>query len=165
MLNETYYDIAMIDLQYMQLTLNSHFYNNITIHAQQVVEKLLKSVVELVCPDPTDLLRSHNLRNIIDEINNNEKLDIDRKDMAYLKDFYFDARYPGENYTQVTREDCTECLEIMYNVIDRVNQFRRERGLDTQVYNRMMLEEYGIELENTEDNADLEDDEAWENEL
>ncbi len=46
-----YYSIALGDLEYLQATLHLPYYNNIAIAAQQVAEKMLKSVVELSSVD------------------------------------------------------------------------------------------------------------------
>lgn len=45
-----YYDIACGDLEYLHFGLASHNYNRISVDAQQVAEKMLKSVLELACP-------------------------------------------------------------------------------------------------------------------
>lgn len=49
-----------------------------------------------------------------------------------LKDLYFDAKYPGDNFVTVTREECDECLEIMYAVIDTVHSLRAKYNLPCQ---------------------------------
>lgn len=35
-------------------------------------------------------------------------------------DFYFDARYPGDNFVAVSREDALECLEMTEQVEEAV---------------------------------------------
>ena len=54
-----YYSIAYNDLLYLQATLHLPFYNNIAVNAQQVAEKVLKSVVEIVSPDAEGILKTH----------------------------------------------------------------------------------------------------------
>jgi len=55
-----------------------------------------------------DCYRStHSLQKIYSEIRKvDEEFSVSRKDLAFLTDFYFDARYPGSNYIDVTQEDC-----------------------------------------------------------
>lgn len=65
---ETYYSIACNDLSYLQATLHLPFYNNIAVGAQQVTEKMLKSVAELVCVNPESVLKTHNLRTIANKM-------------------------------------------------------------------------------------------------
>lgn len=123
----SYYGNAINELQYLQSVLqNSQGYNFHAVHAQQISEKALKSVVELVCTDNLDkILKSHNLRMIviaIKDVGYLSELDLIR--MAYLKDFYYDAKYPDDNYITVSKEECNECLRIMYDVLEEVNRFR-----------------------------------------
>ncbi|MEG0963341.1 MAG: hypothetical protein RSF88_10855 [Lachnospiraceae bacterium] len=49
MSNYDYYTIAYNDLRYLQLTLGTDFYNQIAVAAQQIVEKMLRSISERVC--------------------------------------------------------------------------------------------------------------------
>ena len=63
-----YYDVACNSLYYLQATLGTECYNNMVISAQQVTEKMLKSVAERVCTDVDKLMHTHNLRGIYDAI-------------------------------------------------------------------------------------------------
>lgn len=40
--------------------------------------------------------------------------------LMYLKDFYFEASYPGDNFTGVIREERDKCLAIVRDVIQKV---------------------------------------------
>lgn len=46
-----------------------------------------------------------------------------------MTDVYFETRYPGENYREVSYEDCVECIQTMYDVVLAVNTYRESRGL------------------------------------
>ena len=66
-----YDDIAYNNLLSLEHALSTDYYNDIAVGAQQVSEKMLKSVLEQVCDlkdDVDKLLRSHNLRAIYDRI-------------------------------------------------------------------------------------------------
>lgn len=142
MIANTYYDIAINDLIYLQNSLSYPGYNQITVQIQQICEKLLKSVAEIICvpEDAMDALRTHNLRKINSVIlKNGLDLHLDPKDLAYLKDFYFDAKYPGENFVVVSREECEECLEIMYTVLQEVNNYRSTSGYTITEYSLVKL--------------------------
>lgn len=137
-----YYDIAYHNLLYLEHALSTSFYNDIAIDAQQVTEKMLKSVLEQVSDsdDLDKLLHSHNLRAIYDKIHREySDFHVDRGDLSILKDYYFDAKYPGDNFITVTAEECTECISIMYDVIEATNKFREENGLDVQQISRKRL--------------------------
>lgn len=130
-----YYAIAINDLRYLELTLNTQFYNNISVGAQQVVEKLLKSVLEQLVP-ATDshvdkLMTSHNLRAIYDKIHDvYPTFTLDRRGLSMLKDYYYDAKYPGDSFVTVTKSECEENVQIMYDTIEQVNKFRKENDLE-----------------------------------
>ena len=136
-----YYDIACNDLLYLQATLHLPFYNSIAPAAQQVAEKMIKSVAELTCMGIEKLMQSHNLRALYDEIHQVEPdFVLGRSSLAMLKDFYFEARYPGDNFVTVTKEDCAECLETMYQVVEQVNNFRKAHDLPVMEIQRMELQ-------------------------
>lgn len=140
-----YYDIACTDLKYVQFRLDSEFYNQISVDAQQVAEKMLKSVLELVTPldDSVDkLMRSHNIRAIYDKIAEFQPdFTLDRHALSTLMDYYFDAKYLGDNFVLVDKGACSENLEIMYDVIEEVNHFRSENGLEVSSFERLRLED------------------------
>lgn len=140
MSNNDYYKIACNDLLYMQATLHLPFYNQIVVNAQQITEKMLKSIVERVCVDPFKLLASHNLRALYLEVHKEDPdFLLDKGGLSMLKDFYYDAKYPGDNYVDVDEESCVECLEIMYDAIEMVHAKRREWGLDVMEVEHLFI--------------------------
>lgn len=58
------------------------------------------------------LLHSNNLRAIYNKIVTRFDMTVTSKDCKWLGDFYFDARYPGDNFVEVNRQDAVECLRI-----------------------------------------------------
>ena len=125
-----YYYIAIEDLKYLQATLDLPYYNNISIAAQQITEKMLKSVAERVSTNCEPLLRSHNLRALYDLVYSQYPvMSLNRGDLSMLKDYYFDAKYPGDNSVTVTKAECIQCLDIMYGAVDFVHAVRRQLGL------------------------------------
>lgn len=130
-----YYEIAINNLRYLEVTLHTPYYNEISVGAQQVVEKMLKSVLEQLVP-ATDagidkLMHSHNLRALYDKIHElDSTFSLDRRGLSMLKDYYYDANYPGDSFITVTKEECAENLEIMYDTIDAVNAFRKRNDFE-----------------------------------
>lgn len=100
MIRNDYYSIAMDDLLYLQAALNYPRYNQTAMLCQQVSEKLLKSVAELVIAEGTEeFLKTHNLKKIYQGINEylfDEPLVLDIVGLGLLKDFYFEAKNPGK---------------------------------------------------------------------
>ncbi len=138
--NNDFYQIACNDLLFLQATLHLPYYNQIAVNAQQVAEKMLKSIVERVCIEPFKLMTTHNLRALYTEIHKTDmEFVLDKGALSMLKDFYFDAKYPGDNYVDVDYESCMECLRTMYDTIEMVNKKRVELGLETVWFERKLL--------------------------
>lgn len=144
-MNNDWYSIAVSDLQYLRLTLNTTYYNQMIVQCQQISEKMLKSVAELVCTEEI-ALKTHNLRQIDSLIKKNGiNLNLNQSDLAYLKDFYFEARYPGDNFTEVTKEDFDKALAIMYTVVEKVTVFRTEKNLPCDTYEEISKSSKGLD--------------------
>ena len=130
MIRNTYLDSAGNDLQYLEsvLATGSTFYNQLAVQCQQVAEKYLKGYLDkiFVDEDVADLLRKHNMKKIASKLNSMRAgLKLDTIGLAYLTDFYYDARYPGDDFYNVTKDDFEKCLSVMY---DTVNKLREEFG-------------------------------------
>ena len=126
MIKNNYLDIAENDLQYLESVLKTGntFYNQLAVQCQQVAEKFLKGYLDRVLleEDVSDLLRKHNMKKIAAKLNEiKPELKLDTIGLAYLTDFYFDARYPGDDFYTVSKEEFEKCLAIMY---DTVNQLK-----------------------------------------
>ena len=126
MIKNNYLDIAENDLQYLEAVLKTGntFYNQLAVQCQQVAEKFLKGYLDrtLLEEDVSDLLRKHNMKRIAAKLNEiKPELKLDTIGLAYLTDFYFDARYPGDDFYTVSKEEFEKCLAIMY---DTVNQLK-----------------------------------------
>lgn len=128
-LSKGYYEIACNDLQYLFGSLESGFYNQMVAMMQQIAEKMLKSVAEEICVGNTRVLGTHNLNTIYIDIRKEDvNFVLDRKELAFLTDFYFDARYPGDSYVDVDYETALMCMNAMYQVTDAVTEYRRKNG-------------------------------------
>lgn len=133
MIKNDYYSIAINDIRYLQAGLGRGYYNNIAVGAQQIAEKMLKSAVELACPSPESMLKNNNLRKMADSLRDNGvTIETDRDKLSTLKDYYFEARYPGDDFVEVTEAECDTCLDTMYRVVEDINRFREERGLPVE---------------------------------
>ena len=109
-------------------------YNGVASMTAQSAEKYLKAILEqcMTEEDVFSYLHSHNLRSILNCIKEKfPDFDVDSKDIKWLGDFYFDARYPGDNFVIVSREDAKECLRIVEDLEQKVRrlleQEREER--------------------------------------
>ena len=125
MIRNTYIDIEENDLQYLESVLKTGntFYNQLAVQCQQVAEKFLKGYLDrtVLEEDVSDLLRKHNMKKIASKLNDmNPGLKLDTVGLAYLTDFYFDARYPGDDFYTVSKEEFEKCLSIMYDTVEKL---------------------------------------------
>lgn len=128
-LKNSYFSIGFNDLRYLLAydcndTLS---YNRVAAEAQQVLEKLLKGMVEMCGDisvfDKERLLKTHNLRKLGETVNANFGTELNISDLAYVKDFYYEARYPGDEFVEVDRPTRDKCIEIVKCVILKVVPF------------------------------------------
>ncbi len=125
MIKNTYLDIAENDLQYLEAVLKTGntFYNQLAVQCQQVAEKFLKGYLDrmLLEEDVSELLRKNSLKKIAAKLNDiKPELELDTIGLAYLTDFYFDARYPGDDFYTVSKEEFEKCLAIMYDTVKKL---------------------------------------------
>ena len=129
MIKNTYLAIAENDLAYLEEVrkTGSTFYNQLSVQCQQVAEKFLKGYLDnlLLEEDVSDLLRKHNMKKIAVKLNDlYPELGLDTVGLAHLTDFYFDARYPGDDFYTVTKEEFDKCLSIMYDTVKKLKQLK-----------------------------------------
>lgn len=134
---KTYREIAENDLLWAKSSINigdqMGQYNMVVVQAQQSAEKFMKGFI-------TDFMNeggkydkelvTHNLRKMALLINEfvGEKV-LNPVECKYLGDWYFDARYPGDNYIEVRdREEAVYSIElaekirdILYAEINKIN--------------------------------------------
>lgn len=122
----SYYGMAYNDYCYakagIQIGEQLGNYNGVASLCAQSAEKYLKAVLEVTfAEDALNLMHSHNLRAITNKLKESfPKLSLSSKDMKWLGDFYFDARYPGDNFVEVNKEDALECLRITEDLQEKV---------------------------------------------
>lgn len=129
-MSKDYYDIAISDYKYLN-NCRHILTNGTAVQCQQVVEKLLKSVLEIYGCEDTNLLHSRNLIYLYDKITDNYiELDLDVASLSRLKDIYFDGRYPGKNYIEMSEKQVKSCLQLTDSTILAVNKLRVDNGLN-----------------------------------
>lgn len=79
-------------------------------------EKFLKAVLELKFLEDSEVMRllhSHNLRALYNKISTKYKLSVSSMECKWLGDFYYDARYPGDDFVLTTEADALQCMQIV----------------------------------------------------
>jgi len=101
-------------------------FNSVASTAAQSCEKYLKAILNEKFLDDSSvipLLKSHNLRSIFHTIcEKYPDWDVSSMEIKWLGDFYFDARYPGDDFFCVEEEDAEKCIEILECVRDQARQ-------------------------------------------
>lgn len=138
-LENSYLSVAMNDYRYLNYVRNSGYNNNIAVQCQQICEKLLKSIVEVTVNKVIPALKSHDLKMIYDAIPESEfRSSVDRFKLSFLKDFYFSARYPGDNFVVVTDEDLQVCLDITDTLYTEVISWHEEKNKEGREPNQLL---------------------------
>lgn len=52
--------------------------------------------------------------------------------MKWLGDFYFDARYPGDNFVEVNKEDALECIRITEDLQQKVRNLLEQNQIERE---------------------------------
>lgn len=123
MIENSYRSLAENEYLYMKASIEVARrlgnYNILAAQCAQICEKYLKAIISeklIMDANNKELLQSHNLRSILIKIKEVYPMEITLRDIKYVGDFYFDARYPGENFTAVDEEAINDCIEITENV-------------------------------------------------
>ena len=133
MVKNDYYYIACNDYKYLLRNLDSDFYNNMAVACQQICEKALKSVLVCVNPDVKSILNSHNLRQIYSAIDEEELINLDIAKLSLLKDYYFEVRYPGDSFTNVSKKEFEIAYLTVLDVLNEVNKWRIKHNLEVEI--------------------------------
>ena len=136
----TYLDFAENDYKYFMHSYESGYVaNNMAANAQNTAEKYLKHLIDQYDHDEqrldlrTRTLRTHNLSQLMNYLSNEMGMEIPlrvKRDINALNNYYFNARYPGDNFVIVTVDELREALEIMLDVVEAVNCWRTSHELE-----------------------------------
>lgn len=104
-------------------------YNAIASLCAQSCEKFLKAYLEIHSYGTVmGYMRSHNLRVLINEaLKIDPSIPLDVKDYKWVGDFYFDARYPGDDFVEVSEKDAEECLRLTKELMDWIDSVDNEK--------------------------------------
>nr|WP_312579829.1 HEPN domain-containing protein [Sedimentibacter sp.] len=125
MIQNDYYHIAMNDLEYLNAVKHLPYYNQHCISCQQISEKLLKHIISISYSqdDKDKILKSHSLRTLYRAIHNYiSSFNLPEEELANLTDYYFDAKYPGNDFFTASKEDFSKCYSAVLKVVDEVNK-------------------------------------------
>ena len=113
---KTYKELAEDDFKGAKAMVEFELWNLAGQHLQQACEKRLKSWLEENNKLDAVLARTHNLRKLLREIGN-YKEDF-YKTAALVENFYFDTKYPGDDYLDLTKQDIEAAISFYNDLID-----------------------------------------------
>jgi len=125
MIQNNYYHIAMNDLQYLNAVKHLPYYNQHCISCQQISEKLLKHIITIsYSEDDIDkILKSHSLRTLYRAIHGYiSSFTLPEEELANLTDYYFDAKYPGNDFFTANEDDFSKCYDTVLKIVDEVDK-------------------------------------------
>ena len=96
-----YRDIALQDLEEANFSFENKRYRAAVFFYQQFAEKSAKALLEKKDPEHK-LLKAHAVEKILESYDVAHKTSEIGDKARYLTGFYFDTRYPGDNYAEVT---------------------------------------------------------------
>jgi HEPN domain-containing protein len=113
---KTYRELAEDDFKGAKRLADYEMWNLAGQHLQQACEKQLKSWLEENNKLSLILARTHNLRKLLREIGGYEE-DF-YKTAALVENYYFDTKYPGDDFIELTKEDVDVAVEFYDKLID-----------------------------------------------
>jgi len=125
--SNSYLAIAIRNIETNKKMLEWGDYNDSVRYSQQVVEKVLKHLLETTKDaEVTKLMKLHNLRKLYSEAKNrNIKIlpKVNTDTLAALTDYYFDTNYPGDNFILVEKEEAERMYVFAKKFIDSITEF------------------------------------------
>lgn len=115
----TYGAIALDDLDTAEAMLQAKKYNASVVYSQQAIEKILKHHLQYFSGSNVDDLKSHKLLKLAKATGIRE-LQQFRGQLSEITDCYFDARYPGVDYTVYTIDDAIMYLDVATKIVNIV---------------------------------------------
>ncbi len=123
----SYYELAMKTYQHLDVFYDTaekiDWYNSFAVECHQIVEKLLKAIIECsasVSEDTQAAMKSHDLGNLARRVNRKFPNSVSTEKCAWLSDFYFDTRYPGDNFFVVTKIEAADLLKVTTELADNL---------------------------------------------
>ncbi len=124
----TYFEIAKKRFEQLddmfKVAENHDWYNDLAVCCQQIAECCLKAVFESYLMDIDSkadlelLSEKHNLVTIAKRANEKFGPTYKIDDCALLQEYYFNVRYPGDNFIDVTKYDAETAINIAKAIME-----------------------------------------------
>ena len=123
----SYFDIAMrsysnIDKQF-HLAEEMDWYNLFAAECAQIIEKMLKGNLSISkLPENTSphIFDIHSLQVLTRTLHSIYPNTINAQNASWLSDYYFDTKYPGDNFVEVSKYDAEQILSITKDLAENL---------------------------------------------
>ena len=123
----SYFDIAMrsysnIDKQF-HLAEEMDWYNLFAAECAQIIEKMLKGILSISkLPENTSphIFDIHSLQVLTRTLHSIYPNTINAQNASWLSDYYFDTKYPGDNFVEVSKYDAEQILSITKDLAENL---------------------------------------------
>lgn len=131
----SYFDIAMksytnIDKQF-ELAEEMNWYNLFAAECAQIIEKMIKGILSVSrLPDDVSvsIFDTHSLHILTRALHTIYPITINAQNASWLSDFYFDTKYPGDNFVEVSKYDAEQILSITKSLAENLIDLYRNIG-------------------------------------
>ncbi len=135
----SYLELGLSDLRFSLHGYEENEYNQVCSLGVQAVEKFLKAILEVkaIGIDST-ILKTHNLKKLIKEVNDcvsNFKNDTSK--IFQISSYYFDVRYPGENFYEPSYEDALVVTYEAYDIYQRTCKILGVEEVDLKIHEKV----------------------------
>lgn len=131
MSSKSYYEIALNDYRFLATIRDGDFYNKIGIECQQIAEKFLKYLYVTyidVSEQEERFIKTHSVYKIAIQLNKHLDTSFAYSSLAILTDYYYDTRYPGDEYIDLTSDMASNALQLIDNLKAAVDEYIREHS-------------------------------------
>ena len=122
----TFWEIALEDYEQAVFCKNAGKNKYAVYHFQQFAEKGAKALLEKIDPEHKNL-KSHRVETIIASYDNKHRSGELSDKARYLTSFYYDTRYPGDNYADIIDDVQAENALLYSDILKEyfVNEFKK----------------------------------------
>ena len=106
-----YRDISLKDWEEAMFCFENNRYRSAVFFFQQFAEKSAKALLEKKDPAHKQL-KSHMVEKILEAYDEAHKVSVIGDKARYLTGFYFDTRYPGDNYADITEAQAQKAKAV-----------------------------------------------------
>ncbi|MCL2404404.1 MAG: HEPN domain-containing protein [Defluviitaleaceae bacterium] len=106
-----YRSIALLDLDDAIFTYENKRYRTAVFHFHQFAEKSAKALLVKKYPEHK-LLKSHAVEKILESYDEAHTTSEIGDKARYLTGFYFNTRYPGDNFTEITEAQAKKAKQL-----------------------------------------------------